>query len=34
LPKGYTGLSLGPRDSTGPPADCGMHSVNCWYVIS
>jgi len=29
LPIGYIGLSLGPQDPRGPPANCGTHRVNC-----
>jgi len=25
LPKGYVGLSLGPQDPKGSPANCGTH---------
>ena len=34
LPISYIGLSLGPRDQRGPPANCGTHRVNCRYSIS
>jgi len=34
LPIGYMGLSLGPQDPWGHPANCGMHRVNCRYMIS
>jgi len=33
LPMGYVGLRLGPQDPRGPPANCGMHRVNCRYMI-
>ena len=26
MPIGYIGLSLGPQDPRGPPANCGAHS--------
>jgi len=32
LPIGYVGLSLGPQDSRGPPANCRTRRVNCRYV--
>jgi len=28
LPIGCVGLSLGPQDPRGPPANCGTHRVN------
>jgi len=34
LPIGYIGLSLGPQDTRGPPANCGTHRVNWRYMIS
>jgi len=33
LPIGYVGLSLGPQDPRGPPANCGTHIVDCRYMI-
>jgi len=30
---GYVGLSLGPQDPRGPPANCGTHRVSCRYCI-
>jgi len=34
LPTGYVGLSLGPQDPKGPPANCGTHRANCRNMIS
>jgi len=34
LPTGYVGLSIGPQDPRGPPANCGTHRVNWRYMIS
>jgi len=34
LPIGYIGLSLGPQDPRGAPANCGTHKVNCRYMVS
>jgi len=34
LPIGYIGLSLGPQDSRGPPANCGTYRVNYRHMIS
>jgi len=31
---GNIGLSIGPQDPRGPPANCGTHRVNCRYMIS
>jgi len=33
LPIGYIGLSLGPQDPRGPPANCGTHKVSGQYMI-
>jgi len=33
LPIGFKGLSLGPEDPRGPPANCGTHRVNCRYCM-
>jgi len=33
FPTGYASLSLGPQDPRGPPANCGMHRVNCRYCL-
>jgi len=33
LPIGYIRLSLGPQDPWGTPTNCGMHKVNCRYMI-
>jgi len=34
LPIGCVGLSLGPQDPRGPPANCDAHGVNCRSIIS
>jgi len=31
---GFIGLSLGPQDPRGRPANCVTHRVDCWYMIS
>jgi len=33
LPIGYIVLSLGPKDSRGPPTNCGTHRANGLHVI-